>query len=152
MIRTTENTPKIREENWQDLWRPRCHSKGWAKQHHSITDVMQNNGNEKEFNTMCDCIVKSPESTRQRAESLQSRNHEDHIAGKGFTSMTHYNLVHMFIPMPSSDENFGCQKLPWTRNGRTRDSSGVENGKSQEQEGVLFWKHKETKRRSTLLH
>ena len=24
----------------------------------------------------------------------------DHIAGKGFTSMSHYNLVHKFIPMP----------------------------------------------------
>ena len=38
--------------------------------------------------------AKSHESTRQRAESLQSTNHEDHIAGRRFTSMTHYNLVH----------------------------------------------------------
>ena len=33
---------------------------------------------------------------------LYLRNHEDHIAGKGFTSMTHYNLVHKFIPVPQA--------------------------------------------------
>ena len=27
-------------------------------------------------------------------------DHEDHIAGKGHISMTHYILVHKFIPMP----------------------------------------------------
>ena len=46
------------------------------------------------------CIVEAHESTRQRLESSLPRNHEDHIAGKGFSSMTHYNLVHKFIPMP----------------------------------------------------
>ena len=30
------------------------------------------------------------------------KKHEDHIAGKGFTSMTHYNLVRKFIPMPQA--------------------------------------------------
>ena len=34
------------------------------------------------------------------AESSQSKTHEDRIAGKGLTSMTHYNLVHKFIPVP----------------------------------------------------
>ena len=47
-------------------------------------------------------MVESHESTRQRAESLQSKTHEDRIAEKGFTSMTHYNLVHKFIPMPQA--------------------------------------------------
>ena len=28
--------------------------------------------------------------------------HEDHVAGEGFTSMTHHNLVHMFILMPQA--------------------------------------------------
>ena len=44
----------------------------------------------------------SHESTRQRADSLQSKTHEDRIAGEGFTSMTHYNLAHKFIPMPQA--------------------------------------------------
>ena len=53
------------------------------------TRVEQKNGQEKEFNTMCGWKVESHESTRQRAESLQPQKHEDRIAGKGFTSMTH---------------------------------------------------------------
>ena len=65
-------------------------------------NVEQNNGHEKEFKTMYGCVVESHESTRQRADSLQSKAHKDRIAGEGFTSMTHYNLVHKFIPMPQA--------------------------------------------------
>ena len=32
-------------------------------------------------------------------EGSQSKNHEDHIAGKGMTSLSHHNLVHKFNPM-----------------------------------------------------
>ena len=46
--------------------------------------------------------MESHESTRQRVESLQSKGHEGRIAGKGFTSLTRYNLVHKFIPMPQA--------------------------------------------------
>ena len=45
-----------------------------------------------------DCFVESHEFTRQRVESSQPKNHENHIAGKGFTSMSHVYLVHKFIP------------------------------------------------------
>ena len=107
-------------------------------------------GNENEFKTMCDCIVESQESTRQRAESLQSKNHEDHIAGKGENSLQHYNLVHKFIPMPQA------MKIP--------DAKAVVDKAWKELETILawdfekksrarrrlFWKHKETKRKSTL--
>ena len=51
---------------------------------------------------MYGCIVESHESTRRRTKSLLSKTHEDRIAWKGFTSMTHYNLVHKFITMPQS--------------------------------------------------
>ena len=37
--------------------------------------------------------MEAHESTRQRVESSLLTKHEDRIAGKGFTSMTHYNLV-----------------------------------------------------------
>ena len=33
-------------------------------------------------------IVESHESTKQQAELSQSKKYEDHIAGKGFTSMS----------------------------------------------------------------
>ena len=42
------------------------------------------------------------QSTRKRLESTRPRNHEDHIGEKGFDSVTHYNLVHKFIPMPQA--------------------------------------------------
>ena len=45
------------------------------------------------------CIVEAHESTRRRLESTLLRNHDDHIAEKGFDSLTHCNLVHKFIPM-----------------------------------------------------
>ena len=46
--------------------------------------------------------VESHESTRQRAASSVPTKHEEHIAGKGFTSMSHYNLVHKCIPLPQA--------------------------------------------------
>ena len=51
---------------------------------------------------MYGCIVESHGSTGHRTESLLSKTHEDRIAWKGFTSMTHKNLVHKFIPMPQA--------------------------------------------------
>ena len=35
-------------------------------------------------------------------EGCQSKNYEDHIAGKGMNSLSHHNLVHKFIPMPEA--------------------------------------------------
>ena len=67
-------------------------------------------------------------------ESSQPEKHEDHIAGKGFTSMSHYNLV-PFFPMPQvmkiPDAKAAVDK-DWKN---TRDDPSVEFGKSQEQKG-----------------
>ena len=49
--------------------------------------------------TICGCV---DESARQRVESSVLAKHEDHIAGKGFTSMSHCKLVHKFIPVPQT--------------------------------------------------
>ena len=70
----------------------------------SITKVVAKPefGSENTANTVYGCTVESHESTRQRAESSQFKNHEDHIAGKGFAPMPHYNLSHKFIPMPQA--------------------------------------------------
>ena len=35
-------------------------------------------------------------------EESQSKNHKDHIAGKGVNSLSQYNLVHKFISMPEA--------------------------------------------------
>ena len=43
--------------------------------------------------------VEARESTRRRLEPSLPKNHEDHVAGKGYNSIIHINLVHKFIPM-----------------------------------------------------
>ena len=43
-------------------------------------------------------VVEAHESTRKRLKSLP-KNNEDLVAEKGFNSMSHYNLVHTFLPM-----------------------------------------------------
>ena len=48
------------------------------------------------------CIVEADESTRIRLEGVPCRYHEDHIAAKGINSLSNYNLVHKFIPMPQA--------------------------------------------------
>ena len=35
-------------------------------------------------------------------EGVPDRYHEDHIAAKGIDSLSYYNLVHKFIPMPQA--------------------------------------------------
>ena len=45
-------------------------------------------------------IVEADEPMRIRMEGSQSKNHEDHIAGRGMNSLSHKNLVHKFITMP----------------------------------------------------
>ena len=51
----------------------------------------------KGLRTRYGCIVESDASTRLRAELSQPKHHEDHIAGRGYTSMNH-----KFIPMPKA--------------------------------------------------
>ena len=55
------------------------------------------------------CIVEAYEPTRQRVESPLPKKHEDHIAGKRCNSMTHYNMVHKFIPMPRAMKNLDAK-------------------------------------------
>ena len=72
--------------------------------HGGITKVFakQDNASKKIPRTIYGCIVESHESRRPRVESSVPMKHEDRIAGKGFTSMTHYNLVHKFIAVPQA--------------------------------------------------
>ena len=48
------------------------------------------------------CIVEADESTTIRVEGVPYRYHEDHVAAKGIHSLSHYNLVRKFIPMPQA--------------------------------------------------
>ena len=52
--------------------------------------------------TQYDCIVDADESMSIRLEGVPQRYHENHIAAKGINSLSHYKLVHKFIPMPQA--------------------------------------------------
>ena len=39
-------------------------------------------------------IAEAHESGRKRAEEIQQKDHEEHVAEEGFISLSHYNLVH----------------------------------------------------------
>ena len=58
------------------------------------------------------CILEARESTRMRVEETLPKNHEDHIAGKGDNSLQHYNLIHIFIPMPQAMKIPVAKKQP----------------------------------------
>ena len=96
--------------------------------------------------------VESHESTRQRAESLQSKTHDDRIAGKGFTLMIHHDFVHKFLPMPQAT------KIPDATAAVDKEWKKLETiptwdlEKSQEQKGSYFWEARRDKQISTLLH
>ena len=53
-------------------------------------------GKSNEIKSKLACIL---EATRLRMGESSPNHHEDHIAGKGYISLQHYNLVHKFIPM-----------------------------------------------------
>ena len=50
------------------------------------------------------CVVDVDESLRIRLEGVPHRYHEDHIAAEGINSLSHYNMLHKFIPMPQTYE------------------------------------------------
>ena len=77
------------------------------------------------------CIVEADESTRQRLEETQHKNHEDHIAGKGINLFNHYNLVHKSFSMPQ--EKNRCESRSGQRLGKTRENSSVAADESQKQ-------------------
>ena len=89
------------------------------------------------------CIVEAHESTRKRLECTLPRNHEDHIADKGFNSITHYSLVHKFIPMPQA------MKIP---DAVDKECEKLEKMPAWQLNKVIYWKHKKRKGKSTLLN
>ena len=52
--------------------------------------------------TNCACVVDADKSTRPRLEGAGHKPHQDYITAKRTNSITHYSLVHKFIPMPQA--------------------------------------------------
>ena len=97
------------------------------------------------------CIVEAHESTRPRLESSLPKDDEDHIAGKGSNSMTHYNWVHKFSPMPQAMKSLDAKAAvdkEWKKLEKIQPGSWTKLRAKKR----LFRTHKETKRKATLLH
>ena len=67
----------------------------------TMLDKIRNSSHE-ETRSKYACIVEAKVSSRKRIEGVQHRDQEDHIAGKGFSSLSQHNHVLKFIPMPQA--------------------------------------------------
>ena len=96
-----EITKKNSRKSWKFWWRQSCLA-SWrrrrAQRDCGKPQARQQRSN-KVHKTMHASIVEAHESTRKRLESTPPRSHEDHIAEKGFNSISHDNSEHKFIPM-----------------------------------------------------
>ena len=84
-------------------------------------------------------------------ESVTKKNHEDHIAGKRQNSISHYNLVHKFIPMPQ------VMKIPDAKAAADKEWKKLETIPAWQLEKVRSKKEvikeaQKQKKKTTLLH
>ena len=80
------------------------------------------------------CVVDADESTRPRLEGAGHKPHQDHITAKGMNSMTHYSLLHKFIPMPQAKKIPYAQRRQWRKNRKIEENSSKAADESQKQE------------------
>ena len=71
-------------------------------------------------------IVEADQSMRIRMEGTPRRYHEDHIAGKGINSLSHFNYVRKFNPMEIPDAKAAVENT-----GKTQESIGMVADESQ---------------------
>ena len=88
-------------------------------------------GASNKIKTRLACILEASESTRLRMGESLPNHHEDHIAGRGNNSLQHYNLVHIFIPMPQAMKIPAAKAAVDKEMRETGKDSGVEQNKSQ---------------------
>ena len=77
------------------------------------------------------CIDDADESMRTRMEGSHHKNHEDHIAGKSVNSLSHYNLVHTFIPVPEAVKTPDAKAA--VESGKIGENTGMAIDESQKQ-------------------
>ena len=79
------------------------------------------------------CVVDADESTRPRLEGVGHKPHQDHITAKGTNSITHYSLVHKFIPMPQATKIPDAKNSSGERMGNIGGNTGMAADESQKQ-------------------
>ena len=74
---------------------------------------------------------------RMRLEGVSHRYREDHISAKGINSLSHFNLVHEFIPMPQALKNTQRESCSGKRMGNIEKITGMAADESQKQKEVI---------------
>ena len=87
-----------------------------------------------EHKTKYACIVEADESMRKRMEGSPHENHEDHIAGKRMSSLSHYNWVRKPTPVPQALNIRDAKAAVEKEMGQTREITGMAADESQKQE------------------
>ena len=64
---------------------------------------------QKTNSTVFACTCEAHESTRQRIPESQNKDHGDHIAQKGFKSLSHGNLVHKLFLVHQAMKTPRCE-------------------------------------------
>ena len=139
LIRRMKNSKKsfrMRGESWKCILTRLCRAKREQKARPAHWKLERGLMHPTRFQKRSiACKVEAHESTRQRVEPPLLKHHEDHIAGKGYNSMSHKNLAHKFISYASSNENSGCEG---SSGQGMEEARSMAPGQSQEQkEGYL---------------
>ena len=108
---------KTQGKSWRYWWSRLCHvrwgrrsvptSRGWPTTNPKVPTKTQKAKHAR--------IVEASESTWKRLESTLPQDHEDHIAERGFNSMSHDNLVHKIDSEAPSTEHPGCESSKWDK-------------------------------------
>ena len=84
---------KNAKKSWNFQWKPLCFV-SWRRWNvHPSSE--KSTATQK---TKHACIVEAHVSTKKRLEGILTKDHEHHIAEKGFNSLSHFNFVHKFVP------------------------------------------------------
>ena len=73
------------------------------------------------------CIVEAHESTSKRLEGTLPKDHEHQITEKVFNSLSHYNLVHKFSPVPQAMKILDARSSRGQSMGEARKIAGLAN-------------------------
>ena len=94
---------KMHGKSWRCWWRRLCFV-NWGRPSvpASCWKQSENQRIQQIPKTKHSCIVEAHESTRQRLESSVPKIMMITSQAKDTNSMTHYNLIHKFIPMPQA--------------------------------------------------
>ena len=141
--RTAPASTTLGHRNKTGSRQARHHKKTGSRQarHHQKTGSRQARHHQNWLNSSSTPFTtRGQGSHKATSGSSQRKNHEDHIASKGFTSIPNIILVHQFVPMLQAMKIPGA-KAATDKNGKSSRRSQHGNWRKSRVRR-LFWKHK----------